>query len=367
MRGDGRVFKRGQLFWVQYYFRGKQVREPGGFDGRGAATEAEARKKLKARMREIHGERYVGPQVERLAVADVLDSYKAHLRQKGAKSLESVAAHLKPVEHAFSMTRAVDVTTDRIRKYVEERLADKKQPATVNRGLQALRAAFRLAMKEGRLSRVPYFPMLREDNARAGFFERGEFEAVATNLPALVADIARFAYSSGWRKGEILGLRWEMVDRAAGEVRLRTSKNGEGRTLPLEIGELRQIVERRWAARECTTPEGVPALSEYVFHVGGRPVVDFKRSWATACKAAGVPGKLFHDLRRTAVRDLIRGEVHQAVAMQITGHKTDAIFRRYNITSDDDKREALRRLAAYRASRPAGSNVIPLRQDSGSR
>ena len=86
-----------------------------------------------------------------------------------------------------------------------------------------------------------------------------------------------------------------------------------------------------------------------------------------ASSAPSDPGKLFHDLRRTAVRDLIRGGVHQAVAMQITGHKTDAIFRRYNITSDTDKRDALRRLAAYRASQPAASNVVKLRQTGASK
>jgi len=79
------------------------------------------------------------------------------------------------------------------------------------------------------------------------------------------------------------------------------------------------------------------------------------------------PGRLFHDLRRTAGRDLIRGGVHQAVAMQITGHRTDAVFRRYTITSDDDKREALRRLAAYRDSQPAKANVVPLRENAASK
>ncbi len=187
-------------------------------------------------------------------------------------------------------------------------------------------------------------------------------------LPELVADVARFAYFSGWRKGEILGLRWEDVDRGAGEVRLRTSKNGEGRTLPLEIGDLREILERRWTAREYKDTDDVTALSEYVFHVKGRALQDFKRSWATSCAKAGVPGKLFHDLRRTAVRDLIRSGVHQAVAMRITGHKTDSVFRRYNVTSDDDKRDALRKLEHYRATKPSeGGKVVSMRQDGPSK
>ena len=365
MRGDGRVLQRGSVWWIAFYWRGKEVREPGGLDGRGAATEKEARRKLRARIKEIRGDRFTGPEAERLTVEDLLCSYRQHLKQKGAKSLDSVTAHLKPVEAFLSFTRAVDLTTQKVRAYTDSRLGDGKSPATVNRGLQALRAAFRLAMKEGRLPRVPYFPLLREDNARRGFFERGEFEAVAGYLPSVVADVARFAYCSGWRKSEILRLRWEDVDRVAGEVRLRTSKNGEGRILPLAIGELCEVVERRWTAREYESRNGVSTLSEFVFHRGGRPIVDFKRSWATACNRARVPGRLFHDLRRTAVRDLIRGGVSQAVAMAITGHKTDAIFRRYNITSVEDKREALERLAAYRTSKPTRPTVVPLHAEGG--
>jgi len=90
-----------------------------------------------------------------------------------------------------------------------------------------------------------------------------------------------------------------------------------------------------------------------VFHAGdGRAVVDFKRSWATACEAAGSPGLLFHDLRRSAVRDMIRAGVPQSVAMRISGHKTTAVFIRYDITSEDDKRAALERTQEHREARP---------------
>ena len=89
--------------------------------------------------------------------------------------------------------------------------------------------------------------MLQEDNARQGFFEQDEFEAVIANLPDPVCDVARFAYLSGWRKGEIATLRWDLVDHRAREIRLRTSKNRRGRVLPLE-GELEELVKRRWSA-----------------------------------------------------------------------------------------------------------------------
>ena len=212
-------------------------------------------------------------------------------------------------------------------------------------------------MRQARLIRAPYIALLREDNARQGFFERGEFDAVVTHLPAPIADAARFAYLSGWRRGEILGLRWDVVDRAGREIRLRTSKNGHGRVLPLEAA-LWDLIERRWAARHVIKPGGVSRLAEWVFHRAGHAVVDFKKPWAHACRQAGVPGKLFHDLRRTAVRNMVRAGVPQAVAMSISGHRTISMFLRYNITSDDDQRDALRKTQAHVGAQPAQPTVV---------
>jgi len=260
----------------------------------------------------------------------------------------------------------VDITAAHVERYVQQRLAEQKAPATVNREVGALKQALNLARRQGRLSRVPYIAMLREDNARQGFFERAEFETVADSLPDPINDIARFAYFAGWRKGEILPLRWEAVDRSAGEVRLRTSKNGHGRILPL-TGELADLIERRWTKREYRTPDGLTHVSEHVFHARGRAVVDFKKAWAKACKAASVEGRLFHDLRRTAVRDMVRAGVPQSVAMAVSGHRTVSIFLRYNITSGDDVREAIRRTQEYRAALPRERNVTPMRREGVSR
>lgn len=251
-----------------------------------------------------------------------------------------------------------------VERFIQQRRSSGKKPATVNRESGGLRQALNLAQKQGRLSRVPFVPMLKEDNARQGFFERGEFEAVVSRLPEPVADIAKFAYLSGWRKGEILPLRWDAVDRTAPEVRLRTSKNNRGRVLPL-VGELWALIERRWKAREVEMPGGLTRLSDNVFHNGrnGKPIINFKKAWATACRKAGVPGKHFHDLRRTAVRDMIRAGTPQSIAMAISGHRTVSMFLRYDIANEQDKREALRKTEAHRSSMPTGSNVVSLRSD----
>ena len=83
-----------------------------------------------------------------------------------------------------------------------------------------------------------------------------------------------------------------------------------------------------------------PRTSEYLFARGARPIKDFRERWNLACQEAGVPGLLFHDLRRTAVRNLRRAGVAESVIMKITGHRTRGIFDRYNITDQTDTQEA---------------------------
>lgn len=237
-----------------------------------------------------------------------------------------------------------------------ERLAEGKARATVNRETGLLKQAFNLARRQERLSRMPYTPMLREDNVRQGFFEADEFQAVIQNLPNHLADVAAFGYLVGWRKGEICGLTWEMVDRQAREIRLPTSKNGRGRVLPLD-GELWALVEKRFSARQVELPNGSTRLSRLVFHKGGNSVGDFRKAWATACKKAGVPGKLFHDLRRTAIRNMVRAGIPERVAMEISGHRTRAVFDRYNIVSNEDKRRALLQTQAHLEALPKTQNL----------
>ena len=153
-----------------------------------------------------------------------------------------------------------------------------------------------------------------------------------------------------------MGLRWDAVDRAAREVRLRTSKNGEGRVLPLQ-DDLWNLMERRWAARTIEQKDGTTKMSELVFHRSGEPIVDFRKPWNEAFAAAKVPRRIFHDLRRTAVRNMIRAGVGQSIAMSISGHKTVSMFTRYNITNAADKLDALKKTAAHLATQPTQPNA----------
>jgi integrase len=180
---------------------------------------------------------------------------------------------------------------------------------------------------------------------------------VVSHLPEDLRDFVGFAAATGMRKGEIASLQWSDVEGDTITLRGEHSKNGEARTLPL-VGELAKIVERRKAAR-MINENGTVRIVDFLFHRGGQAVSEFRKSWASACRRAGV-SRLFHDLRRSAVKNLTAAGVPQAVAMKVSGHKTASMFARYNIVCTDDVRAALERTEQYRAT-AAKQKVVAMR------
>ena len=382
MRGDGRLFKhkrngRELPTWHLAYFapvngRVQEVRESAR-----TTDERKARQFLKERLREVGNHRvgaarFQGPRQERVTVEELLDALDRDYVQRGIKGLREARNHMRPVRDFFGPRRAMEVTPNLVREYIAERKKSVRfvggtpvvgvANATANRETEVLGRAFRLARNEGTLSMAPAIPSLPEHNARRGFFERHEVEKLLLHLREPLSEMAQFAYATGWRLGEIRGLRWEYVDRRAREIRLPDSKNGEGRVLPLDEN-LWALIERRWTRREYKKPNDVSSIQVFVFHFRGGPVPEttIRRWWVDACMKAGLPKKLFHDFRRSAVRDMIRGGVPQTIAMSISGHKTESMFRRYNITTTADKLEALRLRQRYVEAQAGESNIAAFR------
>lgn len=161
----------------------------------------------------------------------------------------------------------------------------------------------------------------------------------------------------------MLALRWEWVDLGARpdpEVRLPRTKNGEARTLPL-VGQLKDLVEHRKERRKLTRPDGTVLLADLVFHRDGKAIRDFRATWDDALTKAAGPRRTWHDFRRTAARYLVNAGVPEKLAMEITGHKTASIFRRYHITTQADRAAALRKgMAHVEAEQAESSNVRPI-------
>ena len=149
------------------------------------------------------------------------------------------------------------------------------------------------------------------------------------------------------------------VGRDAGKITFRRehAKNGQPRVIPL-VGELYAIIERRWEGRKLGAQ-----ICPLVFHRKGQLIRTFRKAWQRACSAAGFPALLFHDLRRSAVRNLVGAGVDQVTAMKISGHKTASVFQRHRIVTDDDVRAALEPTEAA-AKLTAASNVVVLKRQA---
>jgi integrase len=223
--------------------------------------------------------------------------------------------------------------------------------AEINRELQILKRCFNLARKEGRLLHTPHVPMLREDNVRKGFLDTPQLQATLAFLPAELQAVVRFAYITGWRvASEILPLEWSRVDFQAREVRLDpgTTKNREGRIFPMNADLRALLIGQRQVTDGVQRERG--RIVRFVFHRNGEPIRSLSKAWKTACAKAGIPGRILHDMRRSAVRNMVRSGISETVAMKLSGHQTRSVFDRYDITSTRDLQEAAERLTGIAGS-----------------
>ena len=352
----GTIYKRGDTLWIQYFRNGKRYRE-----STGSERETDAKRLLRLREGDIERGIPVTPRVGRLtfdeAAADLRNDYRANARKTLDDTEARIRLHLAPV---FGGRRMASITTAEINAYTAARLDEHASPASINRELSIFRRMFRLAVQAGKLYARPHIPMLAESNVRTGFFDREQFDALRRHLPEAAQPVVTFAYVTGWRiKSEVLPLQWRQVDLEAGTVRLDpgTTKSGEGRVIHF-TAELRTLLESQRAITDAYQRER-EKICPWVFHGHGQPIRNFRASWQTACRLAGCPGRIPHDLRRTAVRNFVRAGVSEHVAMKLSGHKTASVFRRYDIVSDADLIDAAAKLDAIAPiqPQPAGAGL----------
>lgn len=339
--GMGRTYLRGCIWWIRYYHNGQEFNESSH-----SAKEADAKKLLKKRLGEIALGRFIGPKAEKVSFAELAEDFLTDYRIRGRKNQEKIRFKVKPLLAAFGNDRVKSITTDRIKRYIAQRQEANAATATINRELAVLKRAFNLALQAEKIISKPYVPMLTENNVRKGFFELGEFLALRDALPFFLRPVVTFAYFSAWRATEILTLQWRQVSLEAAEVRLDpgATKSGEGRVIYLDGELLEAMKEQRERVLSLQRERGEIIPWVFINPETGDRIRNFRKSWDKACQQTGLVGRLFHDFRRTAVRNMVRASVPEVVAMRISGHKTRSVFDRYNIVSEQDLREAARRI-----------------------
>jgi site-specific recombinase XerD len=338
--GSGSVYRRGKTWWMTYYVNGKQV-----WESTGKKDRTEARKALQAKL----GQRAEGTLVVgagKVTFEGLLDLVQREYQENNRKTIKQVRQHRKHLAKCFVGRRASEITIADILAFRARRQTEGAANAEINRETSTLRRGFNLALEAELLFRMPRFPKrLEESPPRAGFFEAEELQAILPYLPELFRAPVSFAYLTGWRfASEVLVLPWRNVDFGTGTVRLDmgSTKNKEGRLIYMTV-QLRALLEEQREKTLAVQRESGQIIP-FVFHKGGQRMAKYDRVWQQACQGAGLPGKIVHDFRRPAVRNMVRAGIPERVAMQMAGHKTWSVFDRYHIVSDGDLQEAAQRL-----------------------
>jgi integrase len=381
-RGAGRIFPRGQIAWIQFYDgRGIQMRESTGIPIDSPGWEKKAEKTLRGKIGEVaagivRDDRSIRYEQLRDAYLDFYQVNKLRSLQfdKQGKAYTTAQRRLDDFFRGF---RAADIGADHVRKFIKEQQAKGLSKGSINRSIAALKRMFSIAKGDERLRNIPAFPKkLEEDPAREGFLEREQYENLSRALPAYLRLPLAVGYFTAMREGEILAIEWTQVDLLENVITLSPTqtKTKKGRQVPI-IPELRALLLEQRAARR----EECPLVCFRLDHKGHAvPIRSFRKAWYSACLKAGLGrfepvvdsegkpefaasrgprskpkvkqryvGQIFHDLRRSGVRSLIRAGISRDVAKKISGHKTDSIFSRYNITDSKDLADAGRKLAEF--------------------
>ncbi len=345
----GMIFLRGHTWWVKYYRDGKPFRESARTE-----KETEAKKFLQRREGQVVEGKFEGLKVEKITFEDLkkdlLNDYELNAR----RSLDRTKLSLKHLDAFFKGVKAIHITTNQVERYILKRKQAEASNGTINRELSALRRMMSLGARQTpkKVISPPFIPKLKEADPREVFFEHEEYRRLKEALPDHLKPVLTMGYLTGMRKREVLNLRWEQVNIFERKITLHAgdTKNRKPRIIYL-AGELYDCLRNQMIVKERAYPE-----CEYVFFrealspegkLEAQPIRNFMAAWRTACRKAKLSGKVFHDLRRSGVRNLVRSGVSETVAMKISGHKTRSIFQRYNITNEEDLKQAAQRLDTH--------------------
>lgn len=334
-------------WYLKYYVRGQAVEE-----STGTEDYNEALAMLRRKLANAPTERASQP--DRVTLGQLLDLLIEDYKFRGRKSVYDtklrVDAHLRPF---FGARMARELSPAVLREYVAYRRRQEAEAATINKELALLRRAMNIGAAEEPplVLRVPKFTMLPVDNIREGTMDHEQYKLVRDSLPGYARIALVIAYHTGARKGEICAIQRAKVDLKAKRIELpaRTTKNGRPRYLPI-YGDMEGELDLAMAAVE-------KSKCPFLIQRDARRVFDFEKVWASACEVAGMKKALFHDLRRTALTNMIEAGLSEKEAMEISGHKTRAVFDRYHIVSEKRLQANAAKLGEHLKAKDLGASV----------
>ena len=361
-RGQGSIGKvpGSRFLYIWYYDNaGKQHRESTGSELRSVAQEM-----LNQRLAAMGRGEKSPTEIKSIRYDDMrqilIDNYREKrignfVEEKQADGRVKVYLYkrnLKVLDEFFAGMRLDQMDTDVFRAFRKKRRDEDIDDSTINRNLSLLRRMMTLTIREKKLQFAkPYFPMTSEvNNVRKGFVTPEQFTKLLNALPSYLKPYVLFLCELGSRSGAASAIVWSWVDFKEGVIEIPegVTKTGEPQTLPMS-DELMGMLRKQ-------------------FRKDDSPVFDttnFRKEFRKACAAVGLgkitkmvskngyrwekyEGLIPHDLRRSAVRNMKRAKVDEKVAMSISGHKTRAVFDRYNITDTDDVKDAMNKVVEYR-------------------